>query len=111
MWSRRYGYFGGLRGRSHGRKRFTKVCYFARAFGTVFQMQFRYVAVQSIKLIVNERLDGSWIEMVRFFAFLRKQMVTKRLCRDSFSLRGYHLSSASLTTENVIVNYSAVSNR
>jgi hypothetical protein len=33
-------------------------------------MQFRYVAVQSIKLIVNERLDGSWIEVIWFVAFL-----------------------------------------
>jgi len=70
MRSRRYGYFGGLGGRSHRRKRFTKVCYFIGAFGTVFQMQFRYVAVQSIKLIVNERLDGSWIEVIWFVVFL-----------------------------------------
>ena len=71
-------------------------------------MQFRDVAVQCIKLVVNKRLDGSWIEVIRFFAFLREQMVAKRLHRDSFGLRGYHSSAASLTSENVVVNYSAV---
>src|SRR6266849_1623924 len=103
-------HFSCPRNRFHCRKRFTKVGYFIGAFGAVFQMQFRDAAVQSIKLVVNKRLNRSWIEMVGFFAFLRQQMVAKRLHRDRLALSGYYSSSASLTTENVVVNYSAVAN-